>query len=447
MAEAAAGRYSELFRESSFRPFLFAGAFQFAAPASVQVVLLFSIALAYPAGERTTYGALALAFLGLSSTVPTLLTAVFSGAFADRYDRGIVMRGANLCSLLATAALAADLVFRPSASIGFVGPAGFYLPEWVVLSYPTWAVVAATSTLFRPAYNTVVPRLVAPHALGRANGLIYATAAIASASASVVAGLLLTVGPAEYALAIPFVLFFATQVTLLLLRVDLAVVRPPAHRSIWGDAREGFSYLGSHRALLEITVAALVINLLTALALVELALYVATWLGLVSGIYYGAMVAAATLGTAAGFLVAAELRFEERAGRVMIALVFAMGACLIALALVRTVWLALPILFLYGLAPGMFTTVFLSTIQATVPDDKMGRVFAADELGSISLVPLGQWAGGLLTLSIGVEGTYLLAGGAIGALGFTMLGVFGAMRSLAYHPQRPPPDAREPSGS
>lgn len=448
MAAAAPGRYADLFRERSFRPFLLAGAFQLAAPSAVQVILLFSVAVAYPGPERTTYGALALAFLGLSSTVPTLLTAVFSGALADRYDRGALMRGANLCALLATAVLAVDLVVRPAAHLATPGPRGFYLPEWVVLCYPVWAVIASTSTLFRPAYNTVVPRLVDPPALGRANGLIYSVAAISSVVATLAVGTLLTVGPSEYAVAIPFGLFFATQGTLLLIGIDLSVERPAARTPIWTDAREGFRYLGRRRELLELTVAALVINFLTSLALVELALYVVSWLGLVQGIYYGAMVAAATLGTAAGFLAIAHLRFEERAGKVMIALVFTMGAALIALALVRSIWLALPILFLYGMAPGMITTVFLSTIQATVPDDRMGRVFAADELGSYSLVPAGQWAGGLLTLAIGVQGVYLFAGSAVGLLGFTMLATFGALRRLGYRPEgrrgSPAPAPAEP---
>ena len=38
-----------------------------------------------------------------------------------------------------------------------------------------------------------------------------------------------------------------------------------------------------------------------------------------------------------------------------------------------------------------------------VPDEKMGRVFAADE-ASLALVPFGQLAGGLVTLLLGVRG-------------------------------------------
>jgi MFS family permease len=446
MTAEAGNRYAQLLRVPSFRPFLVTGACQFAAPAAVQVILLFSVALAYPAPERVSYGALALAFLGLSATIPTLLTAVFSGAVADRYHRGSLMRYANLVAIAATAGLVADLVVRPSARLPFLGPRGFYFPEWLLLTYPAWALVAAMATLFRPAYNTLVPRLVAPAHLGRANGLIYAVAAVASAAATVGVGVLLTVGPTAFALAIPLALFGVTQAALLLIGIDLSVDGRTARPPIWTDAREGFRYLGQRRDLLQITVAALVVNFLTALALVELALYVASWLGLVQGFYYGAMVAAATLGTAVGFLVINQVHFERRAGRVMIALVFAMGAALVALALVRSIWLAVPILFLYGLAPGAITTVFLSTIQATVPDERMGRVFAADELGSISLVPAGQWAGGLLTVAIGIQGTYLFAGGAIGVLGLTMVAFFGSLRRLRYDPHRRA-DGAEPAGA
>jgi MFS family permease len=430
--------YGELIRRRSFGVFLTAGALQFAAPTGVLVVLLYVVVLSYPAAERTTFGALALAFLGLSSAVPTLVTMVFSGALADRSDRGVLMRATNLLALLATAGLAVDLVFSPATRVSLPGPRGFYVPVWVLLTYPTWAVLATTSTLFRPAYNTIIPRLVETSALGRANAVIYAAAAVVSAGGTLAVGTLLTVASPVYALAVPFLLLFATQVALVLVRVDLSVERKQAPRSIWSEARDGFAYLVRRRELLEITLASLVINFLAAVALVELGLYVSSWLGLVQGIWYGAMVASATAGAACGLVLIARFDFEHRAGRVMMALTLIMGFALIALVLVRSVWFALPIIFAYGMVPGMIATVFLSTVQATVPDEIMGRVFAADELGSYALVPVGQTAGGALTVAVGVQGTYLIAGGGITALGVLMLGTFGALRRLGYQAHRPP---------
>jgi hypothetical protein len=404
----------------------------------VLVVLLYTIAFAYPAGERESFGALALAFLGLSSTLPTLAGAFFSGALADRHDRAWLMKSVNLLSLAATAGLVVDLVILPGQRIPLPGPAGFYLPLWVIFLYPGWAVVAATTTLFRPAFNASVPRLVPASNLPPANGLIYATAAGVSAAASVGVGIVLTFTAPAYALGVGFVLFFGTQVALLFVRADLSVSRRGTPRSLAKEATEGYSYLARRRGLLQLTVAALVTNFLSAVALVELALYVASWLNLSEGFWYGAIVGTSTLGVAAGFVTAPRLRFEPRAGRAIIVFTLLMGLALLGLGLVRSIWLALPIVFVYGMMPGMITTVFLSTIQATVPDEMMGRVFSADEVGSMALIPAGQYTGGLLTFTVGVQGTYLDAGGAIVVFGLVIAAAFGSMRKLGYRPPETP---------
>lgn len=438
-------RYAELFARRSFASFLAAGALQFAAPSTVLVILIYAVTFAYPASDRAAYAPLALAFLGLSSTIPTLVTAFFSGALADRYDRADLMRAINLVALLATAAAVADFVAHPSAHVAAPGPAGFYLPEWLILTYPIWAIVVISSTLFRPAYNSSLPRIVETRLLGRANGLIYATAALASVAATLVVGGLLTVLPTAYAFGIPFLLFFATQAILLTVDADLAAPKGGKRRAVWTEAKDGFVYLGRRRELLEITVAALLVNFLAAVALVELGLYVGLWLGLSAGIWYGAIVAASTLGVAAGFLLIPRVRFEPHAGRWVILLTSLMGVALLALGLVRTIWLALPIMFVYGMMPGMIQTVVLSTIQATVPDAMMGRVFSADEVGSYALVPVGQSAGGLLTLAVGVQGTFLSAGGAICLAGLVMASTFGALRRLGFRPHEgEPTESAEP---
>jgi hypothetical protein len=400
----------------------------------VLVVAIFEVALAYPPDQRLAYGAIALTFLGLSSALPTFVAAFFSGALADRHDRVELMRLVNLVSILGTAAAAADLVFAPGRAIHLPLSPGFYLPLWVLLLYPCWATVVASTTIFRPAYNTAVPRLVETKQLGTANGLIYATAALVSAAGSFVVGVLLSLYSAADALAVPFVLFFATQVALLTVHGDFAVRRTGPVRSVAREAVEGFSYLKKRRELLELTIAALVVNFFSAIALVELGLYVASWLNLAEGIWYGAMITASTLGMALGFALISRFRFEPYAGRMIIVLSLSMGVALVALGLVRSVWLALPIIFVYGMMPGMIVTVFLSTVQATVPDSMMGRVFSADEVGSFSLIPFGQTAGGVLTVLFGVQGTYLGAGAAIVVFGFVMLTSFGAMRRLGYRP-------------
>jgi MFS family permease len=433
--------YGEILRHDSMPAFFAAGVLQFAAPSTALVVLIFVIPESYLRAGHGGQAAIALVLVGLASALPTLGSAFFAGTLADRHDRHLLLRSANLLSLLATAGLATDLYLRPGGEVGVPFAASFYFPRWVALALPAWALLISSATVFRPAFNASVPRLVPVAELGRANGLIYSGAALASAACSLGVGIVLGLGSTVYALAIPFALFLATQIALVGVRADLSAPRPRTTRRMRADVWEGFVYLVRRRELFELTLAALVVNFLIAVAFVELGLYVLLWLRLSSGFWYGAMISASTVGSAVGLVAVAHARFEHRAGRVLIGLVLAIGISVLALALVRSIWLALPIVFVYGLFPGMIQTVFLSSVQATVPDRMLGRVFSADEVGSYALVPLGQSTGGALTVEFGVQGTYLIAGGAIAAFGAVMLAGFGALRGLAFSTQGSAPSS------
>jgi len=430
--------YGEILRHPSLPAFVAAGALQFAGPSTALVILIFSVPTAYSTAGHAGQGAIALALLGLASALPTFGAAFFSGPLADRHDRHLLLRTSNLLSLVATAALAADLFVRPGGSVRVPLAGWFYLPVWVALALPAWALLISSATVFRPAFNASLPRLIPTAELGRANGLIYAIAAATSAVGALFVGVVLGLGPTVYAFTIPFGLFLATHVALVGVRSDLSAPRPRTQRNILSDAREGFAYLYQRRDIFEMTVAALVVNFLTAVAFVELGLYVLLWLKLASGFWYGAMVAASTAGSGVGMVSIAHARFERKAGRLLIALILAIGIAIVGLALVRSIWFALPIVFVYGLFPGMVQTVFLSSVQATVPDEILGRVFSADEVGSYALVPIGQATGGALTFEIGVQGTYLVAGGSIVALAVAMASGFRSLRALGFSPEQAP---------
>ncbi|MCI4339857.1 MAG: MFS transporter [Thermoplasmata archaeon] len=419
-------RWSSLLQQRSFAYLLISGGASLAAPTGSLIVISWALAHAFPSSLPPSYPAVALALLGLSSTIPTLGAAIGSGTLADRRDRRKVMQWVNLAALLATLAVAVILVARPESHVGLPGSSGVYLPLWVVLLYPFWALETAAITLFRPAFNASVPRLVARPDLGTANGLVYAVALLLSIGASLAAAGLASYVNWGFALAIPISLFAVTQVSLQLLDADLAPRREGPPRRFFGDVGEGYRYLWQRRDLFELTIAALAVNFFSAVAFVELGLYATYWLDVSDAVLLGALVAAGSLGAAVGGLLVNRLHFEPRAGKFLALFTLGQGAAVLALAFVRSFWLALPDMFLFGLFPGMFTTVFLATVQATVPDDKLGRVLAADEVGSYALVPFGQYAGGLLTVASSIQATYISAG--IGTVGVG--GLMASMRDI-----------------
>lgn len=419
-------RWSSLLRQKSFTYLLISGGASLAAPTGSLIIVSWALAHAYPSSVPPSFPAVALALLGLSSTIPTLAAAVVSGTLADRIDRRYLMRIANLAALAATLAVAAILLARPEGHVNLPGGSGIYLPLWVVLLYPFWAIETASITLFRPAFNASVPRIVARADLGTANGLIYAIALFLSIGASLSASGLASFVPWGYALAIPVALFALTQVSLQLLVADLAPRRDGPLRRFLSDASEGYRYLWQRRDLFELTIAALAVNFFSAVAFVELGLYATFWLNVSDAVLLGALVAAGSLGAAVGGLLVNRFHFESRAGNLLVLFTVGQGLAVLALGFVRSIWLAIPDMFVFGLFPGMFTTVFLATVQATVPDEKLGRVLAADEVGSYALVPFGQWAGGVLTVASSIQATYISAG--IGTVGVG--GLMGSMRDI-----------------
>lgn len=377
------------------------------------------MARSYGAGGAG-FSALALAFLGLAATIPTLGAALFSGTLADRYDRRFLLKVVGAVSLGVTALIATTLGFDPSAAISAPGPIGFTMPVWLLLVFPLWAAMTAATTIYRPAFNASLPGMLETHLLGPANGLLYAVTVAVSAASQVLTGLL-EAGPGPVvALLVPIALFAGSLAYLFLLGPSEAAQVPTRTGTFLSDAREGYRYLFQRRELLALTLGALTINFLSALAFVELAEYSTFYLGQDPS-FLGYLYGVGTLGAGAGALAINQIPFERHLGRVAGALTVGMGVCITIFALTRSPILALLDMFLFGMFPGMFQIAFVAGVQATTPSRVLGRVFAADEVGSYAFVPVGQYAGGLLTYAAGIQATFAVAGAGTIATGAALL--------------------------
>lgn len=411
---------------------LVAGAFGFAGAPAVGVILAWMSVSAYglSSPNHAVYGAWVLALLGISTTVPTLVMAFFSGTLADRMNRRRLLRLSNALALFAVAALALIFYAYPTADIPLPGPSGFYVPEWFVWVLPFWAVVALSAALSRPALNSAVPQVVPKESLGRANGLILSTGLVASGVGTLSVGFFLSPWGPVLTLLIPLGFFEVAAIALATLESDVTGARKGSRRSFATDMLEGLKYIGRRTGLLEITLASLGINFFAAIASVEIPLYVDDWL-LQGAVLFGALTFVASLGTAVGSSAVNALHFERSPGLYLALFVVLSGVTLIALPLSHSAVVAVVALGLFGVFVGMLTTIYLVIIQRTVPNELLGRVFAADEVGSFALVPVGQSVGGALTALRGIAFTYWATGGGIAALGGIMAGLRDLRRFAA----------------
>lgn len=430
--------YRELLRRPAFRALWAAGGLTLAVIPVMVVALVWTATQAFggePVAERTRSVALALSLLGLSATVPTLGAMLVSGTLADRFPRARLMQAVNAAGLLGVFGVLVTLLTRSSAPVA-IPFADHPFPLYLVLLFPFYALVSASATLFRPALNASMPRVVAPSELGTANGLLYAFSLGVGVAGTLAVPVLLVVANVTAALIVPLALLLVAQLFLAQTGPSLDPVDAAPRRRFLVEIADGYRYLAARRPLLQLTLASLAINFLAAVAFVELGLYVTISLGYQAPTYLGALYAGASVGAAVGSLAIARLRFEPRAGRYFAGLVLVQGASVVALSFIRWYPAALADMFLYGLIPGMAAVVFFALVQATVRNDMLGRVFAADEAGSYALVPIGQYVGGIVTLLVGVSTTFLLGGLGILLTGLLML-LSPQLRHLGFSPAGP----------
>ena len=135
----------------------------------------------------------------------------------------------------------------------------------------------------------------------------------------------------------------------------------------------------------------------------------------------GLLVSAVGVGASLGTLTLASLGGVKAVGRVLVLALAAVSASLIGFALSPTIYLAIPVLVLYGGALMTFFTVLDTSIQMAVPDEIRGTVTALSFM-SIGLMPAGSVVAGSLAELLGAPGATLVAGSAL-ALVLTALSI------------------------
>ena len=379
----------------------------------------------------------AITLLGLANFVPSLVVGLIAGVLADRYERRRLMLRADIVRAFAVGVLALYLLAR-----------GFDL----TLTLATVVVVAALSAVFRPASNAILPDLVAGEDLGDANGLLLAGATLGAFLGSAVGGLLVVTVGAVAGFSLNALTYAVSAVTLFLLVVprtgpgpgSASPPEPRGRRSYVADLREGFAFVRSSAALLWTILASLVANFFLAFYFLYLVVYVPVSLGAGAAVY-GTAVALSGLGYGIGSLLVGRFHLARRAGYVYIFGWGSVGILIALLAVVPSVPLLLTIAPAVGVLSGAANTSYLTCVQRVVPGPLLGRFFAIDEVGSFAVLPLGQIAGGLTVVTVGVGWAFLIAGVGTALSSFVLLASRPARELSDAHPS-PAPSGRGTAG-
>lgn len=351
--------------------------------------------------------------------LPQLVLVLVGGAIADRVSRSRLMVWAEVSAAASWAALAVAVASRTSA-VGVI----------CVLA----AVAGAATALFLPAVRGVVPELVAPSQLQRANALLRVGQNSGSLAGLGLSGVVVAVFGPGWALGVNAVSFAASA--LLIARINApSPQRQPT--TLLADLREGAHDFFSRQWLWVVVVQfALLVAALNATIGVLGPLVALDRFG--GARSWSLIIGAQALGTLAGAGLASRIRARRPVlVAVLVCGVFAVPMLLLALG--ANVWWCAAAMLVSGVANDVFGVLWATTMQREIPAHLRSRVSAYDIFGSLSLAPLGLLVAGPLAVAIGTRHTLL----ACAALTLTVTA--GALLSPQVRGLRAPPRAFVPA--
>jgi predicted MFS family arabinose efflux permease len=301
---------------------------------------------------------------------------------------------------------------------------------------------------FNSAEFAAIPSLVghgeadAGQALVTANGRIQASYSAATVVGPLLAGLLVAVLSLPALLLFDALSFVISAGALALIRRSFNAGGPArAASSIWQDVTEGLRYVLGHPVLRNISLMMALVNFVGSTVYAQLVLFAKERL-LASDSQVGLLYSAGSLGVVVLSLAAGPLRKRWSFSTVALGALALQGLLVVAMALTRWYWAALPIWMLCSGLGILFNINTGSLRQAIVPNHLLGRVISIAGVLAWSAIPLGTLLGGL---AITWTGDVALVYGVSGVL-TVIIPLLFALTPLG-HAERYMPAAEERAGN
>jgi predicted MFS family arabinose efflux permease len=352
--------------------------------------------------------------LGLDSflgQIPIFLFSLIGGVVADRADRRKLLIGSQLVQMSCAFVLAA--LFALS-----------YLQVWHILSISF--VVGLAQAFGGPAYQALIPTLVAPKDLSNAIALNSIQFNLARVIGPALGGIALTNFGAAWCFSLNGVSFIAVIFSLLLLPVRPLAAKSGA--SVLSSMKEGLRFIERQEGMSHLIAIAFLMTMLGIPIMVFLPVVVRdvfhmgpkvfTWMLCISGA--GAVVGALTV-AASGHI--------QRKGRVALLTLILLGIFMAAFGLSKSLPLSCLLLFLASAALVAVFAMISSLVQLIAPDEMRGRVMSVYNVAFRGGMPIGSLISGQLVTESSV-GTVL----AINGIGLSILGLYFLLvqRRVAY---------------
>lgn len=339
--------------------------------------------------------------VAVAQRLPWLLFALPAGALVDRGDRRRIMVAADVARGGVVAALAAAVA------------ADVHTVAWL---YVTGFVLGVAETLFDNASQTILPRLVGPDQLPRANGNLFATETITNSFVGPPLGGLLVAAAASLPLWLDGGSYLVAAALVASLPGRYGVRPDPGDPDRGGtrphlgrEIAEGVRWLWGHRLLRSLALLLGLMNLWLTAGFAVLVLFATERLGL-DEVGFGLLLTATAIGSVLGGIVAGRLAARLGAPALLVVGALGTAAGQLALAPLEQPLVAGLVLAVGGFAGVVWNVVTVSLRQRLIPDHLLGRVNSVYRFLGWGGMPVGALVGGLLADAFGLAAPFVVGG-------------------------------------
>ena len=345
---------------------------------------------------------LVVAGVAIAGRLPWLVFVLFAGAIADRVDRLRAMRNVQVARVLIVGVMAA-LAFTDQLTI----------PVLYVVAFA----LGVGETLFDTAAQSLVPNIVRPDQLSRANGRLYAVELVMNQFVGPPLGGVLVGISIPLALGGSVLGFGLAALGLALIAGTFRAKREGPREGIVREIRAGWRFVVGHPLLRTLAIMVGVMNLASSAVWAVFVLYAISPgpMGL-SDAGFGILITSMAVGSVIASLVASRLEARFGPGRVVWASVIINGVALALPAFTSNAFLVGAAILATGFAAVVWIIITVSFRQRISPDALLGRVNATYRLFAWGTQPLGALLGGVVAELFGLRSVFLLGAVLVGVL-------------------------------
>ncbi|MDK1019201.1 MAG: MFS transporter [Actinomycetota bacterium] len=362
--------------------------------------------IVYPwLASSVTRSALLVALIAVAQRIPWLIFTLPAGVITDRVDRRKIMTSAAVFRTVLTLVVA-GIVFVNQGTLPSPGDVGTgVVGDLNTTMYLTLLISALlfgfAEVLYDNASQTILPAIVAPEGLEKANGRLWGAEMVMNQFVGPPLGSVLV----GVAFALPFFFdagTFAIAAALIFALSGAFTVGPPQREDdtgerpgFWAEIKEGVKWLWEHPLLRPMAIILGLLNGLLAVAFATMVLFAQDVLHLAPTLFAVLMMAGAS-GGVLGSVLAPKISKRIGSGTSLHLTLLVMPLVTLVVGLASHWLLVWAMFFIAAFAGVLWNVITVSLRQTIIPDYLLGRVNSVYRLFAWGTMPIALGLGGLI---------------------------------------------------